>query len=516
MNALVTPDNIQDIVDNRNKAHALWMEAYDSYHRLTDEAANVSIGQIGLYIPATANYGNDGALASAYVSKDREKYEKLMTEALDRSCWKALLNRLGFDAILDRQAREEFAASIRDTPTAFTVENCAATFGDIWQNRRNLYLRGIANTFSSLDRRFRSHNGFKIGARLIIDNAINHDGWWHNSNRRDTLHDVEKIFRDIDGKPPYELNTYGSSYERRRHGVPDMRNWGIVRRISSALTNGMRTPFVIHADYFRVRVFGNGNLHIWFERSDLLVEVNQCLAEYYGEVIGDSYETTEADEAPAYHITPAKNFGAFFTSPEIAQRVINYANIRKGDRVLEPSAGSGQLAKVARDHGADVTCVEIQPGLAHELKTIHGFENVHCGDFLQMTPQQIGYFDLVVANPPFDRGRDVDHCRHALQFVKPGGQLIAIMSARAEYGEDKRHMALHRLIEHCEPVYGRDKWRDLPPGSFAHAGTNVNTVVLAIRKPAEPVSEDIGDVSEKSVLNAAYLPETEGELLKAA
>src|SRR3546814_5940505 len=67
-------------------------------------------------------------------------------------------------------------------------------------------------------------------------------------------------------------------------------------------------PTVIEGDYFRVRVFKNGNLHIWFERDDLLQSVNLLLAEYYGEAIGDGYETPEAEAAPAYHITPDKNF----------------------------------------------------------------------------------------------------------------------------------------------------------------------------------------------------------------
>src|SRR3546814_7039127 len=92
-------------------------------------------------------------------------------------------------------------------------------------------------------------------------------------------------------------------------------------------------PTVIEGDYFRVRVFKNGNLHIWFERDDLLQSVNLLLAEYYGEAIGDGYETTEAEAAPAYHITPAKNFGAFMTSPEIAAPVIEHARISTGQRV---------------------------------------------------------------------------------------------------------------------------------------------------------------------------------------
>lgn len=80
---------------------------------------------------------------------------------------------------------------------------------------------------------------------------------------------------------------------------------------------------MIEGDYFRVRIFKNGNLHIWFERDDLLQSVNLLLAEYYGEAIGDGYETTKAEAAPAYHITPAKNFGAFMTSRRSPPRSSN-------------------------------------------------------------------------------------------------------------------------------------------------------------------------------------------------
>src|SRR3546814_6783699 len=127
---------------------------------------------------------------------------------------------------------------------------CAATFGNIWTNRRDLYLRGIANVFAKLDRRFRSHNGFKIGARLIIDRALNEWGSWDRYERRDTLRDVERVFLELDEKPPV------SEGHRIASQVAD-----------SAPVRGS-LPTVIEGDYFRVRVFKNGNLHIWFERAD--------------------------------------------------------------------------------------------------------------------------------------------------------------------------------------------------------------------------------------------------------
>ncbi|MCW2406930.1 hypothetical protein M2336_003614 [Sphingobium sp. B1D7B] len=453
------------------------MQAYDNFHALTAEAAKICVGgSVSLpvgrfekmelaesFLAAEIKRKRDRETGKIHEKPARDDFEDQITGAIDSRCWTHLLETLGFDQLLDRQAREEFYSSLKGAPPAFTSENCTSTFGNIWENRRTLYLRGIANTFMALDRRFRSHDGFKIGSRLIIERALSDSlNWWDSYNRRDTLRDVERVFRELDGLGP----------------CPEHQS--IISRVTGL--HG-QTPCVIKGEYFRVRVFGNGNLHLWFERKDLLREVNKLLAEYYGEVIGDAYNSTKADDAPEYHLTPAKNFGAFNSSEDVAGEVMRYAQIGSGQRVLEPSAGTGILARAARDRGAIVSCIELQPGLAYELRVLHGFDDVHEADFLTIQPDT-ELFDCIIMNPPFDRGRDCDHVRHAYQFLKPGGVLVAVMSARAEYGEDRRHKALHDLVERCKPAYGWGKWHDLPPGSFAHAGTQVNTVILAIRKPS--------------------------------
>jgi phospholipid N-methyltransferase len=250
-------------------------------------------------------------------------------------------------------------------------------------------------------------------------------------------------------------------------------------------TRDQGTPRLVHGDYFRVRVFGNGNLHVWFERADLLREANKLLAEYYGEAIGEGVDAATPDDSPRPFATPAKNFGFFPTSESVADKMVNYASIGRGTRVLEPSAGTGVLARAALSAGALVTCVELQAPMARELITAHDFEAVHCADFLTMTPAQLGIFDVVMMNPPFDNGRDCDHVAHALQFVREGGILVAIMAARAEFSDNARAVSLRRKVAKWPKAYGwLSQWIDLPAGSFAHAGTNVNTVVLAIRRPA--------------------------------
>lgn len=499
---LMNPADIASICEDRSKAIALWLETYDRFHESTGLAGRLMIGPALSLEVGKSHRDHDQELARAFMATGeitrhcretyrtekvpaREEFERLATREIDRRCWHGLCDRLGFETIMDRQAREEFRETLSgDDVPEFTAENCAATFGGLWSNRREIYLRGIANVFSALDRRFRSHDGFKVGGRIIINNAFEWSSW-RNYNKRDTLQDVERIFYELEGEeqPAVTDELSRELNKQEREGVKYGRLADLP--ITRAAAHAWRTeslPHVIKGRFFRVRIFNNGNLHIWFERADLLKQVNILLAEYYGEAIGDAYTSTEADDAPEYHATPAKNFGAFNTSPELARQVLNYTSGLSG-RVLEPSAGTGELAKAARESGGNVECIEIQEGLAHELAKTHGFRTWQ-GDFLKVKPGQLGApYDAVIMNPPFDRGRDCDHVRHALQFLRPGGLLLAIMSARAEHGEDKRHKALHREIEKCEAGFGRSKWIDLPAGSFAHAGTNVNTVLLVVRKP---------------------------------
>lgn len=481
---LALPADINDLCDGRTKAIAEWMATYDALHAGMARAGALSMaGALGLVVPSSADrYGDSSAVTRAFLATgearhyDREARRDIITAArdnlaaivtkeIDRRCWDSMMTKLGFDALLDRQAREEFQASLKTDPPAFTADNCRATFATLWGGRRDMYLRGIANVFMKMDRRFRSHDAFAIGNRLIIERAMGLDSWasWSDYNRRDTLHDVERIFRELDGKGPIGPNI----------------DIGIVREVEKAKRAG-NLPTLVEGDYFRVRVFGNGNLHLWFERKDLLAEVNALLLEYYKPVEGDVGEGPSYEAGPLYHATPAKNFGAFFSSDEVAAAVLQRVDCGlKGLRVLEPSAGSGVLAKAARAAGATVTCMEIQPGLAHELGVVHGFRDVREVDFLTVAPTPT--FDVVLMNPPFDRGRDCDHVRHAFKFLKPGGVLVAVMSARAEFGTDARHKALHDLIKENDSRWGW-VWRDLPERSFAHAGTNVNTVTLRISK----------------------------------
>ena len=70
-------------------------------------------------------------------------------------------------------------------------------------------------------------------------------------------------------------------------------------------------------------------------------------------------------------------------------------------------------------------------------------------------------------NPPFTKGQDIKHVNHALQFLKPGGKLVAIMA-----GNDKSKW--FDSLEWCYEI------EDVPAGAFKESGTNVATIIVTI------------------------------------
>lgn len=158
----------------------------------------------------------------------------------------------------------------------------------------------------------------------------------------------------------------------------------------------------------------------------------------------------------------------FPTPPELAKRLVEIADIREGDRVLEPSAGTGNLLREMPDHCQSVA-VEINPTLssrlhAHDTHWPHLVTVWVCKDFLECNGD-LGKFDRIVMNPPFSHGSDVKHILHAVGFLKPGGRLVSLCAAGP------------RQAEALKPI---GKWIDLPDGAFAEQGTNVRVAIVVI------------------------------------
>lgn len=170
----------------------------------------------------------------------------------------------------------------------------------------------------------------------------------------------------------------------------------------------------------------------------------------------------------------------FPTPPELARRLVELADVRPGQRVLEPSAGTGNLCRAihATFTGADcgtLTAIEINAELVRGLeeqrnKTLHAHAanfTIACGDFMDYSPEALGLFDRVVMNPPFADRQDISHILHARQFLKPGGVLAAICANGPRQQAELRPAAAY--------------WEALEPGAFKASGTNVSAALVIFR-----------------------------------
>ena len=159
----------------------------------------------------------------------------------------------------------------------------------------------------------------------------------------------------------------------------------------------------------------------------------------------------------------------FPTPPALAERMVEEADILPGHSVLEPSAGTGAILAAlpnVRPFGS-VTAVEINAALAASLEQVA--DETICGDFLEQNGN-LGTFDRILMNPPFQNGADIKHIQHAMKMLKPGGRLVAICA-----NGPRQQSTLKPLAENSGGWY-----EDLPAGTFASQGTNVNTVLLLI------------------------------------
>src|SRR3990167_7115572 len=160
----------------------------------------------------------------------------------------------------------------------------------------------------------------------------------------------------------------------------------------------------------------------------------------------------------------------FPTPPELAERMIEEANLQAGQgelSVLEPSVGTGNIIQAIWNPEARITAVEINSTLVAALGQRFNAVKIHCADFLSLNGE-LGTFDRIVMNPPFENASDIKHILHALTMLKDGGRLVAIC-ANGSRQKDK-----------LKPLCST--WEDLPPDTFKESGTGVSTALIVIDK----------------------------------
>jgi SAM-dependent methyltransferase len=197
--------------------------------------------------------------------------------------------------------------------------------------------------------------------------------------------------------------------------------------------------------------------------------------------------------------------GQYFTPRPLVELMVDLAQLRRGQRVLDPTCGSGSFLVAAHARGADVDGIEIDPELVALCRinlVLHGADprGVRRGDLFRELEDDERW-DLVLANPPFSddvtdpaglrlftlasgRGRvssDVLFLEAAWRRLRPGGLLVAVLPRSL-----LANQAFADLRDWVDQRFVRRAILSLPEGifrPFGGAASRASVVALA-KRPA--------------------------------
>lgn len=183
----------------------------------------------------------------------------------------------------------------------------------------------------------------------------------------------------------------------------------------------------------------------------------------------------------------------FYPTPDwLACKMVDLADIKRGERVLEPSAGRGALLKYISSKTASYFAVEYNRENVKCLRDM-GYR-VNAGSFENYYKNRINShgekFNKIIMNPPFFNEMDLRHTVLAYNLLKPGGKLIGLVAENSLYYDRPVTRNFNTIMNMTD-----SKRVDIPHGSFKQSGTNVDVSMIIIHKGSDTKLFDIDNIA---------------------
>ena len=255
---VICSTSIERIVTGRNAALAQIETLIQQLDDISTLTSNIGGGKANEW--GVRQYRYD-----CWLMDKTETAIKAITQNIDRSIWKDLMNKSGMLALMDAQARDEWYNSLeKDDIPAISEENILSTFEQLHQSKAEVFERGIINVFKGLSWDYKSNSPCKFGKKIIVDGLVQYDRWgfhFRHGRRREQLADLDRMLNLLDGKP-----------------VPENRN-DLSVRLDAHISK--QHASVYEDEYVEIRYFQKGTGHIIFKRSDLIDKMNGIVARYF-------------------------------------------------------------------------------------------------------------------------------------------------------------------------------------------------------------------------------------------
>jgi len=175
-----------------------------------------------------------------------------------------------------------------------------------------------------------------------------------------------------------------------------------------------------------------------------------------------------------------KKYQYFATPPELADYLVELAEIEPMHDVLEPSAGQGAIVDaIVRAHGMNdlICCYEI---MDINRKVLEKNEAVYLLDKDFMDNSDISSYDRIVANPPFSKNRDIDHILEMYRRLRPGGRIVSVASKHWQLSSNRKETNFREWLDDVDA-----RVIEVDAGTFKESGTMIGTSIIVIDKKSE-------------------------------
>lgn len=291
---------------------------------------------------------------------------------------------------------------------------------------------------------------FNLGQPTQPTTAIQQEGRIYRTGQV-----TDAIFRYLNTGTNWEKWAFATTIAQRASTAENLGMGEHARALKDAFISGFE-----ESDDYRAGMEGEGKGGKERDRAanEALTEYDRARAFYYGTQKKNS--KTKAQEGVDYFATPEP----------VGLKMVEWADVRPGEKAMEPSAGHGAIARWFPD---SVEKTAIEPSVALRSRLAMVFD----GKMVDTTFEEmnvVNKFDAIVMNPPFGTGGKmaIEHVAKAATHLNNGGRIVALIPTgpaadkRFEqwmYGEEERK--LKPLIEHptLGPIYRGDRVQTRAP-----------------------------------------------------
>lgn len=197
--------------------------------------------------------------------------------------WTSVFTQMEFDRWLDSKQQERFMKDVeRDATIPFTADNIKNTLENVFLSRKKLFDESVANVFDELcghavengsgpvmpdsTRRrgegWKTNDSYKVNERLVFPYGCRYEKQFNtftlNYGNSDRIYsDLDRILSVLDAKPFDKCHTVGAAlrtaFDHKYHSMSDC---------------------VTESEYFEIRFFKKGTVHLKWKRKDLLDSFN--------------------------------------------------------------------------------------------------------------------------------------------------------------------------------------------------------------------------------------------------